>query len=64
MSGMFFGASSFNQDLSRCCVSNITSDPVEFANDFSLTEANKPIWGTCPDYNINNIASSNSDYSL
>ena len=26
--------------------------------------ANKPIWGTCPDYNINVTASSNSDYTL
>ena len=64
MSGMFFRASSFNQDLSGWCFSNITSDPVVFTNNSSLTKANKPIWGTCTDNNINVIASSNTDYTL
>jgi len=42
----------------------ITSEPGNFATSSALTEANKPIWGTCPDYNINVTASSNSDYTL
>jgi hypothetical protein len=45
---MFFNASSFNQDLSGWCVSNITSEPEYFATNSALTNANKPIWGTCP----------------
>ena len=48
LGGMFNYASSFNQDLSAWCVSNITSEPGAFASNTSvLTEANKPIWGTC-----------------
>ena len=42
---MFEGATSFNQDLSGWCVSNITSEPTEFANNSALTNANKPKWG-------------------
>ena len=64
MNGIFFRASSFNQDISGWCFSNITSDPVVFTNNSSLTKANKPIWGTCTDNNINVIASSNTDYTL
>ena len=60
MSSIFFSydrASSFNQDLSGWCVTNITSEHNKFAivetNNSSeissaLTEANKPVWGTCP----------------
>ena len=62
---MFSGAPNFNQDLKGWCVSNITSEPELFTNDASaLTDADKPICGTCPNYNINVTASSNSDYSL
>ena len=57
MERMFDGASVFNQDLTSWCVSSITSEPTDFAT-------NKPIWGTCPNYNINVTASSNSDYTL
>ena len=65
MTRMFQNASSFNIDLTGWCVSGITSEPSNFASgNSSLTEANKPIWGTCPDYNINVTASSNSDYTL
>ena len=43
----------FNQDLTKWCVSNISSEPQEFNKwagiEGALTEANKPIWGTCPD---------------
>jgi surface protein len=61
---MFSEATAFNQNLTGWCVSNITSEPEIFAQDSALTEDNKPIWGTCPDYNINVTASSNSDYTL
>ena len=37
---------------------------VLFSTTSALTEANKPLWGTCPNYNINVTASSNSDYTL
>ena len=50
MSSMFNYASSFNQDLTGWCVLNITSQPGAFAGNTSiLTNANKPVWGTCPD---------------
>jgi len=64
MGSTFSNATAFNQDLSGWCVSSITSEPDIFATNSALTEANKPIWGTCPDYNINVTASSNSDYTL
>jgi len=45
---MFDQATAFNQDLTGWCVTNITSEPENFATS-SLTNANKPVWGTCPD---------------
>jgi hypothetical protein len=48
MESMFSGASLFNQDLTNWCVTNITSEPDNFVNGSALTEANKPVWGTCP----------------
>ena len=48
MAGMFDYAQSFNQDLTSWCVSRISSQPGAFAGNTSiLTDANKPIWGTC-----------------
>ena len=64
MDGMFQDATAFNQDLTGWCVTNITSEPENFATSSALTNSNKPIWGTCPNYNINVTASSNSDYTL
>ncbi|MDA9359514.1 BspA family leucine-rich repeat surface protein, partial [Flavobacteriaceae bacterium] len=64
MSYMFANATAFNQNLSGWCVSGLTSEPDNFATGSDLTEANKPLWGTCPNYNINVTASSNSDYTL
>ena len=48
MSNMFKEANVFNQDLTGWCVTNITSEPSQFSNNFALTNANKPVWGTCP----------------
>ena len=41
-------ATLFNQDLTKWCVTNITSEPSDFSTSSPLTEANKPKWGTCP----------------
>ncbi|MDC0643820.1 BspA family leucine-rich repeat surface protein [Flavobacteriaceae bacterium] len=67
---MFDNASAFNKDLTNWCVTQIPSEPASalnipfFSSNSSLTENNKPIWGTCPDYNIYVTASSNFDYTL
>jgi len=46
---IFFRATQFNQDLTDWCVTNISSEPLQFSPGSSLTDANKPVWGTCPD---------------
>jgi len=48
MGSMFVNASSFNQDLTAWCVTNFTSEPSYFSDYSALTDANKPVWGTCP----------------
>ena len=59
MMGMFYGSAyvdnlgntfvaPFNQDLSSWCVKNITNEPDFFSDGSPLTNANKPVWGTCP----------------
>jgi subtilisin-like proprotein convertase family protein len=48
MNGMFYSASTFNQDISNWCVSNIVSEPSDFSLNPPLIESNKPVWGTCP----------------
>jgi surface protein len=48
MQGMFGFATSFNQDLSNWCVTNITSEPAYFALGASSWVLPKPVWGTCP----------------
>ena len=54
MTRMFMFASSFNQDLSLWCVTNLTSEPESFSASSSLSESNKPVWGTCPTTPITN----------
>ena len=49
MNDMFEGATAFNQDLTGWCVSNFPSEPNSFAINSALTDANKPVWGTCPE---------------
>ena len=49
MNDMFEGATAFNQDLTGWCVSNFPSEPTSFAINSALTDANKPVWGTCPE---------------
>ena len=52
MDYMFWGAGGtntiFNQNLSGWCVSNISSEPTFFAERSALINANKPVWGMCP----------------
>ena len=48
MNRMFQNATNFNQDLSKWCVTNITSKPNNFNPGSKLTAANLPRWGTCP----------------
>ncbi|MDC1081191.1 BspA family leucine-rich repeat surface protein [Flavobacteriaceae bacterium] len=48
MESMFSNNTSFNQDLTGWCVTNISSEPVDFSTSSALSEANRPIWGTCP----------------
>ena len=45
---MLSGTTVFNQDLTTWCVTNIPSEPTNFATNSPLTPENKPIWGTCP----------------
>lgn len=45
---MFANCTNFNQDLSRWCVSQVTSPPIYFSVGSALTPANHPVWGTCP----------------
>jgi len=66
MSYMFSLSTLFNQDLTKWCVTTITEEPEYFSFESALTEANKPIWGTCPgnSYTIAVTASSSADYTL
>lgn len=48
MGNLFAGASIFNQNLSGWCVTNITTEPVNFSTGSALSANNKPVWGTCP----------------
>jgi hypothetical protein len=42
-----FQNSAFNQDISNWCVSLINAEPTGFSVSSPLTEAHKPVWGTC-----------------
>ena len=48
INAMFFQATAFNQDLIGWCVTNLAAEPANFATYSALSNANKPIWGTCP----------------
>ena len=49
MAGMFQFAESFNQDLTKWCVSNFDTKPTFFSDESGLSLANHPVWGTCPE---------------
>ena len=59
-----FESCTFDQDITSWCVSNFNSEPDAFSENSGLSSNNKPVWGTCPDFNINVTASSSSDYTL
>jgi surface protein len=48
MKEMFSDATAFNQNLTLWCVSNIVTEPENFAINSSLSNVNKPNWGSCP----------------
>ena len=48
MTSMFYNATLFNQDLTNWCVTTITSKPYQFDLNSGLSNANLPVWGTCP----------------
>jgi surface protein len=71
MTKMFRTASQFNQDLSGWCVSGISSTPDKFSSQSPLTNANTPVWGTCPapgviltDNDADNIIANSSVISI
>jgi len=45
---MFRQATTFNQDLTSWCITNLAAEPTNFTTSSALTNANKPVWGTCP----------------
>jgi hypothetical protein len=45
---MFYGASSFNQDLSGWCVTRIPSEPDDFDEGAASWTLPRPEWGRCP----------------
>jgi surface protein len=47
MTNMFEGASSFNQDLSNWCVSEIVTQPLNFDADATAWTEARPDWGSC-----------------
>jgi surface protein len=48
MDRMFKDALNFDEDISGWCVTNITSEPAAFSLNAPLSNADKPVWGTCP----------------
>ena len=48
MGGMFDGATDYDQDMTKWCVSQFSSEPSGFSLNNSMSNSNKPVWGTCP----------------
>ena len=48
MGGMFDGATVYNQNMTLWCVSQFSSEPSGFSLNNSISDSNKPVWGTCP----------------
>ena len=45
MGRMFKSSTNFDQDISKWCVTNITSEPVDFSTNSGLTKANDSTTG-------------------
>ncbi|MAV42159.1 MAG: hypothetical protein CMC32_01575, partial [Flavobacteriaceae bacterium] len=52
MDYMFNNALDFDSDLSRWCVENISTEPIDFSGKSMLLDQHKPVWGTCPIDNL------------
>jgi surface protein len=52
MGAMFRGTTSFNQNLTGWCVGGISSLPGGFSSSSALLAENRPIWGTCPGFEV------------
>ena len=48
MGGMFDGARDYDQNMTKWCVSQFSSEPSGFSLNNSISNSNKPVWGTCP----------------
>ena len=48
MNNVFNSAAAFSQDLTSWCVTNFASAPAGFSGGSALTNAQLPVWGTCP----------------
>ena len=48
MDDMFKGTTIFDRDLSGWCVTEIPTEPFDFARNSALQASNYPVWGTCP----------------
>lgn len=53
MTGMFgivvdWTTDKWTRNLSKWCVSKITSEPANFSTNHPMSAAQKPVWGTCP----------------
>ena len=70
MDKILSGASNFNKDLTNWCVKNIMTEPSSFSYSSSLTDENKPNWGTCSykngstTFSIEVTSNNNSDFTL
>lgn len=56
MTGMFsivvdWTTDRWTRNLSKWCVSKITSEPANFSTNHPMSAAQKPVWGTCPSAN-------------
>ena len=43
MGGLFNGKTTFNDDISSWCVTNIATEPSNFSANSTLSESNKPV---------------------
>jgi len=48
LNNFFNSATAFSQDLTSWCVTNFASAPTGFSGGSALTNAQLPVWGTCP----------------
>ncbi len=69
MTGMFhilvdWTTDKWTRNLSKWCVSKITSEPANFSTNHPMSAAQKPVWGTCPNPSLTSTASWYKNASL